>query len=162
MDENKFRFSKYCTLLLIDDDDNHSKIFISEKNEYYTEYGDNRSIYINILNSFKDLRKSYEINVIDLTDNYYKIEIPDIKKYCTILLIDDIYTGKILISEKNNYYTKYDDDDNESVYYKILNYFNRFVSVKNNIVNLINSDKRKHDITLLIDDIRIFICEKRW
>ena len=31
MDENKFRFSKYCTLLLIDDDDNHSKIFISEK-----------------------------------------------------------------------------------------------------------------------------------
>ena len=30
MDENKFR---YCTLLLIDDD-NHSKIFISEENKY--------------------------------------------------------------------------------------------------------------------------------
>ena len=31
MDKNNFR---YCTLLLIDDD-NHSKIFISEKNNYY-------------------------------------------------------------------------------------------------------------------------------
>ena len=30
MDENKFR---YCTLLLTDDD-NHSKIFISEENKY--------------------------------------------------------------------------------------------------------------------------------
>ena len=161
MDENILKFSMYCTLLLIDDD-NHSKIFISEKNKYHIKYGENRLMYLNILNSFKDIRKSYEINVIDLTDNYYKIEIPDIKKYCTILLIDDTYTGKILISEKNNYYTKYDDDDDESVYYKILDYFNRFVSVKNNIVNLINNDKRKHDITLLIDDIRIFICEKRW
>ena len=162
MDENILKFSMYFTILLIDDD-NHSKIFISKKNKYHIKYGENRLMYLNILNSFKDIRKSYEINVIDLTDKYYKIEIPDIKKYCTILLIDDIYTGKILISEKNNYYTKYDDDDdNESVYYKILNYFNRFVSVKNNIVNLINNDKRKHDITLLIDDIRIFICEKRW
>ena len=30
MEENKLKFFKYCTLLLIDDD-NHSKIFISEK-----------------------------------------------------------------------------------------------------------------------------------
>ena len=164
MDENKFRFSKYCTLLLIDDDDNHSKIFISEKNEYYTEYGDNRSIYINILNSFKDLRKSYEINVIDLTDNYYKIDISNIKKYCTILLIDDIHTGRIFIFEKNMYYIRYNDDDDDcdkSVYYKILNDFDCFVTVKNNIVNLINNDKLKHNITLLVDDVRMFICEKR-
>ena len=30
MDENKFKFFNYCTLLLIDAD-NHSKIFISKK-----------------------------------------------------------------------------------------------------------------------------------
>ena len=42
MDKNKF--SKYCTILLVDDD-NYSKIFISEKkNKYYIRYGDNRSI----------------------------------------------------------------------------------------------------------------------
>ena len=38
MDENKF--SRCCTILLIDDD-NHSKIFVSEKNKYYIKYGDN-------------------------------------------------------------------------------------------------------------------------
>ena len=50
MDENKFRFLKNnirffedCTFLLIDDD-NHSKIFISEKNKYYIEYDDDKSI----------------------------------------------------------------------------------------------------------------------
>ena len=151
----------YCTLLLIDDD-NHSKIFISEKNKYYIEYGDNRSAYRNILNSFKDIRKSYESNVIDLADNYYKIDISDIKKHCTILLIDDIYTGRIFISEKNIYYIRYDNDDDydKSVYFEILNDFDRFVSVKNSFVNLINNDKLKHDITLLVDDIRMFICEK--
>ena len=40
MDENKFR---YCTLLLIDDD-NHSKISISEKDKYCIR-GDNKSIF---------------------------------------------------------------------------------------------------------------------
>ena len=90
-------------------------------------------MYVNILNSFKDIRKSYEINVIDLTDNYYKIDISDIKKYCTILLIDDIYTGRIFISEKNMYYIRHNNDDDDcakSVYYMILNDFDPFVSVK--------------------------------
>ena len=87
MDKNNF--SKYCTIFLIDAD-NHSKIFISEKNKYYIRYDNNKSIRINILNRFKDIKKSYEINIIDLTDNYYNIDKSDIKKYCTILLIDDI------------------------------------------------------------------------
>ena len=55
MCENKI--SSYCTILLIDDY-NHSKIFVAEKNKCYREYGDNRSININILNEFKDIKKS--------------------------------------------------------------------------------------------------------
>ena len=47
------------------------------------------------------------------------------------------------------------------MYYKILNDFECFVSVKNNIVNLINNDKHNHKITLLVDDIRMLICGKR-
>ena len=38
-------------------------------------------------------------------------------------------------------------------------HFDRFVSVRNNIVNLINNDNYKHKITLLADDFRIRICE---
>ena len=76
------------------------KYLFLKKNKYYIDYSDNRSIYVNILNSFKDIRKSYEINVKDITDNYYKIDISGIKKYCTILLIDDMHTGRIYISEK--------------------------------------------------------------
>ena len=44
-------FSKYCTILLIDDD-NHSKIFVSEKTKYSIRYDDNKSTCINILNRF--------------------------------------------------------------------------------------------------------------
>ena len=99
-----------CTILLIDDD-NHSKIFVPEANKYYIKYGDNRSIYANILNEFKDIKTSYKINVIDLSDNYYNIDKSDTKKYCTILLIDDIITSRIFISEKNMYYIRYDDDN---------------------------------------------------
>ena len=115
MDKNKF--SRYCIILLIDDD-NHSKIY--EEKKYYITY-DNKSICINVLNGFKDIKNSYEINVIDLTDNYYNIDKSDFKIYCTILLIDDINTSKIFISEKNIYYIRYDDDDcDQSVYYEIL------------------------------------------
>ena len=170
MDENKFRFLKNkrffedCTFLLIDDD-NHSKIFISEKNGYYIESDDDKSIQTKILNKFKDIRKSYNINVIGITDNYYKYDKPNIKKYCTLLLIDDYDHSKIFISGKNMYYIKYNDDDDDncdkSVYYEILNDFERLVSVKNNIVNLIDNDKFKHNITLLVDNIRMFICGKR-
>ena len=92
MDRNKFR---YCILLLIDDD-NHSKIFISEKDKYYIR-GHNKSIHVNILNEFKDIRNSYGINVKVISDNYYNIVKPNIKKYCTILLIDDIHTGRIYV-----------------------------------------------------------------
>ena len=109
MDKNKFI---YCILLLIDNE-NHSKIFISEENKYYTR-GDNKSIHVKILNNFKDIRKSYGINVIDTTDNYYKINEPSIIKHCTILLIDDYNHSKMFISEKNLYYTScanHDDDD---------------------------------------------------
>ena len=99
-----------CTILLIDDG-NHSKIFVPETNKYYIKYGDNRSIYANILNEFKDIKTSYKINVIDFSDNYYNIDKSDTKKYCTILLIDDIITSRIFISEKNMYYIRYDDDN---------------------------------------------------
>ena len=99
-----------CTILLIDDD-NHSKIFVPETNKYYIKYGDNRSIYANILNELKDIKTSYKINIIDLSDNYYNIDKSDTKKYCTILLIDDIITSRIFISEKNMYYIRYDDDN---------------------------------------------------
>ena len=109
MNKNKFR---YCTLLLIDDDDNNSKIFISEKNKYYIK-NNNKSINIKILNEFKDIRKSYGINVIDTTDNCYKINEPSIIKHCTILLIDDYNHSKIFISEKNLYYISYADDDDD-------------------------------------------------
>ena len=65
MEENKFR---YCKLLLIDND-NDTKLFISKENKYYIK-GDNKWIHVKILNEFKDIRKSHGINVIDITDNY--------------------------------------------------------------------------------------------
>ena len=50
-------------------------------------------------------------------------------------------------------YIRYDDDCDESVYYKILNDFDHIEkSDRNNIVNLINNDNYKHDITLLVDN----------
>ena len=96
MDENII--TTYCTILLIDDD-NHSKIFISEKNNFYSNDED-KIIYMDIINRFKDIRKSYyDINVIDITDNYYKYDKSNTKKYCTLLLINDDHS-KIIISEK--------------------------------------------------------------
>ena len=181
MDKNKF---KYCTLLLIDDY-NHSKIFISPKNKYYIR-DDNKSIDVKILNKFKDIRKFNEINVSveDITDNYYKINKSCIIRHCTILSIDDNNHSRIFISEKNIYYTSYDyndyhddyDDDYDDDHYddhnddaelvsynKPLNDFERLVSVKNNIVNLINNDNNhKHKITLLIDNINIFVCKNAY
>ena len=164
MDKNELR---YCTLLLIDNG-NHSKIFISKKNMYYIK---NKSIRIKIFNKFKDIKKSYGINVNDITDNYYKIDSSSIMRSCTILLIDeDDDHCKIFISEKKLYYTNNDgyyevaDDDDDKLYYKKpLNDFERLVSVKNNIVNLINNDNNhKHKITLLIDNINIFVCKNAY
>ena len=165
------------------DNDNHSKIFISKENRYYVR-GDNKSIHVKILNEFEDIRKSYGISVIDITENYYKINEPSIIKHCTILLIDDYNHNKIFISEKNlcyinradaddndfvNDYDIYDYDDDyhddffvnydELVYYKKpLNCFECLVSVKNNIKNLINNDNNNHNIVLLVDDFNILIC----
>ena len=96
MDGNKFR---YCTFLLIDDD-NHSKIFISKENKYYIKHDDNRLLRVKVKNRFEGIRESYEINVHDITDNYHNTDKPSIIKYCTIVLIDDIHTGRIYISEK--------------------------------------------------------------
>ena len=48
-----------------------------------------------------------------MTDNYYKVDKSVIKKYCSILLIDDINTSRIFISEKNMYYIRYDNDDDD-------------------------------------------------
>ena len=66
MNKNKFRC---CTLLLVDEY-NHNRIFISEKNRYYIRR-DNKSIHLQILKEFKDIRKSYnKIVVIDTNNNY--------------------------------------------------------------------------------------------
>ena len=170
------------------------KYLFLKKKKYYIR-GDNESICVKILNEFEDSRKSYKINVKDITDNYYKIDGPCTIKHCTILLIDDDYHSKIFISEENlyyiscvgdkyydyddnynndDYYDDYDDFDDDDdyhddfivdydeklVYYsKPLNDFKRLVSVENNIVNLINNDNYRHNITLLADGFNIFICE---
>ena len=106
-------------------------------------------------------------DITDITDNYYKNDKPCIIKYCTISLIDHDNHKKIFISEKNMYFISCvgDDDDyddcDELVYYnKPLNDFECLVSVRNNTVNLINNDNYKYNTTLLVDDFRIFICEK--
>ena len=117
MDKNNF---SYCTFLLVDEY-NHSRTFISEENKYYIKR-DNKSIHLHILNEFEDIKKSYGINVYDITnnycykidditDNYYKIDKPHIIKNCTILLIEDDDHSKIFISEKNLYYTSNDCND---------------------------------------------------
>ena len=57
----------------------------------------------------------------------------------------------------------YDDFYNKLYYKKPLNNFERLVSVKNNIVNLIDDDNNhKHNITLLVDNINIFVCENAY
>ena len=60
MEENKFRYWK---ILLIDNDSN-SKIYISEKNKYYIR-NYNKSVHMKVLNKFRDIKKSYKINVND-------------------------------------------------------------------------------------------------
>ena len=57
-------------------------------------------------------------------------------------MIDDINTSRIVVSEKNMHYIRYDDDDDddcdETVYYKILDNIDRIESDRNDIVNLID------------------------
>ena len=147
MDKNKM---KYCTLLLIDDD-NHSKTFISEKNKYYIR-DDNETIRVKMLNKFEDIRKFFcKINVIDISDNYYKIDDkPHNIKHCTLLLINDDNHSKIFIPEKNLYNTicidgKYYDYDND-------NYSKIFISEKTkyNIIYINDNDKMMMMILMVI------------
>ena len=171
MDKKQIR---HCTLLLINDY-NHSRIYISEENKYYIR--GNGSVHLKIFNKFGNIRKSYrKINVIDESDNYHcKSDGSDDIKHCTILLIDDDNHSNIFISEKNVYTIKhfdyydsdddsndYDsDDDYDGIYYNIpFNDFKHLVSVKHNyIVNLINKDNRKHNITLLVNDSNILFTK---
>ena len=98
-----------------------------------------------------------------MTNDYYNIDKSDTKTYCTILLIDYFDTSRIFISEKNMYYIGYDDDDcDETVYYKILSDLNHIESDRNDIANLINNDGYKHDITLLVEESKIFNCKNIW
>ena len=102
-----------------------------------------------------------------MTNNYYNIDKSDIKKYYTILLIDDVNTSRIFIFEKNMYYIRHDDDDDdddcdETVYYKILSDLDYIKSDRNDIVILINNDGYKYYITLLVNDSKIFISENLW
>ena len=162
MDKSQIR---YCTLLLINDY-NHSKIYISEENKYYIK--SDGSVRLRIFNEFENIRKSYrkKINAIDESDNYYcKSGGSDYIKHCAILLIDDDNHSNIFISEKNVYSIKYfdyygSDDHYDEIHYNIpFNDFKRLVSVKNNIVNLINKDNHKHNITLLVNDFNIRIYD---
>ena len=60
------------------------------------------------------------------------------------------------------YYIRHDDDDDdcdETVYYKILSDLDHIKSDRNDIVILINNDGYKYDITLLVNDSKIFISE---
>ena len=157
-------------------DYNHSKIYISEENKYYVR--SDGSVRFRIFNEFKNIRKSYrksyrKIKVIDESDNYHcKSDGPVDTKHCTILLIDDDNHCNIFVSEKNVYSIKhfdyYDSDDDsddgnsddnyDEIYYNIrFNDFKRLVSVQNNIVNLINKDNHRYNITLLVNDSNIHI-----
>ena len=81
------------------------------------------------------------------------------------------YDGDDFVNDDNfvDYdFVDYDDDyhdnnfvnDDESVHYKKpFNNFEGLVSAKNKIVNLINNDNHDHNITLLVSNHRICICE---
>ena len=116
MDRNKLR---YCTLLLTDND-NHSKIFISEKKLYYISYA---------------VDKYYDDDY-DYFDNYYFVD--DYDYYDDS---DDDCLNDFIV----NYY------DGLMYYKKPLNDFKRLVSVKNNIINLIDEDNYRNNTTLLVD-----------
>ena len=115
-----------------------------------------------------------------MSDKYYNIDYePNNIKHCTVLLIDDDDDSKIFISEKklyniearHNVYNNYDNyingDHDDDYYYELfyipLNNFEHLVSSKNNITNLIkNNNNYRHKITLLVDNINIFICKNTY
>ena len=122
---------RHCTILLIDDN-NHSKIFISEKKLYYIScVGDKYYDYDDFDGDDHD----------DFDDDDYDIDEFDDDD-------DDDYHDDFIV----NYY-------DELLYYnKPLNDFKRLVfDENNNIVNLINNTNYRHNITLLVDDFNILI-----
>ena len=48
------------------------------------------------------------------------------------------------------------------MYYKILSDLNHIESDRNDIANFINNDGYKHDITLLVEESKIFNCKNIW
>ena len=128
-----------CTILLMDED-NHSKIFISEKNSYY------------IRNNFDD---SYNVNGYDYFNSdidgyrYFDEDYVEYDYYDDDYDYDDYY--EYYFDDNYNYYD-YDDDGYDELvcYKKPLNYFERWVSVKNNIVNAVSNDDYNKDIKMCI------------
>ena len=132
---------KNCIILLIHDDD-HSKIFISEKNLHYTS---------------KDCN-DFGVDVDDYSFNDYEFFDEDYGDYS---YYDDDCDYDYYYKQVKNFDDDDDDDYNfySKLYYKEpLNYFERLVSLKNNIVNSINNDNYNNDITLLVNNHKIYIC----
>ena len=122
---DKSRIIKNWTILLIDDDD-RSRIFISEKNLYYTS---NDCDYFGVdANDYKLFDENYELFDEDYEDYDY----------------DD---------DDNDYYDFYD----KLYYRKPFNHFERLVSVKNNIENATSNDDYSQNITLIVNNRRIYI-----
>ena len=121
------------------DDDNHSKIFIFEKNLYCIRYNVNKHYYYN------DYDNDYDDDDFDDDDFNYHNDF--IVNYYDILLYNN---------NNNNNNSNNNNNNNNN---KPLNDFERLVSVKNNTVNSINNDNHKRNITLLVDNFRVFICE---
>ena len=65
--------------------------------------------------------------------------------------------GNIGDDEDDDDHNDYDDCDKLMYYNKVLNDFESLILVRNNIINMINDYKRKHKITLLVNDYKIFI-----
>ena len=133
---DKYFAIKNCTIILIDDND-HSKIFISEKNSYFISKDCDYDNYDYCDYYYDDDYNCYDDN----NDDYYDYD------YYNCNYVDD--------NDDYNYH----DDDNDYLYYKKpFNYFERLISVKNNTVNWINNIDYNHEITLLVSNHKICIC----
>ena len=93
-----------------------------------------------------------DYNCVDAYGDYYDDYYDD---------YDDDFIGDYNVDYDDVYYDDYDNYGDELVNYnKDLNNCKRLVSVKNNnFVNLINKDNYRHNITLLLDNFKILICE---
>ena len=110
------------------DDNDYSKIFISKKNLYFN----NRDReYLDTADS------DYELNKYEFFEEYYND-------------YDDCYYDEV-----------YDDIDYDDDYYlhhkKPFNYFEHLMSVRNNIVNQIDSNNHNNKINLSVSYYRIYI-----